>query len=293
MDQISVEQNDQLKKWSSDRDAIVADLHINTQKNSQLISENKTLSEENKQLHFENDSFKKLLDQKSFIESEIRRLTPINNNLEIINRNLNETILFNQDSINFKSWVGQRDAILVEISNLREENKKLSEENISFSDSNTEISDKIKKSEGKLEELIKKEEEFSTLIKSDNAVLKVEKSELQTTNQGLKTENNLLEEKKKGLLMDIANLSSIHENIYEKTNGLESLVGGIVKVSSDNATVINRMFESAATNLQKVIDIGEKNVDKTNKLVLDIPKIIVDLHRDVVERRRISRIRPK
>ncbi len=40
-----------------------------------------------------------------------------------------------------------------------------------------------------------------------------------------------------------------------------------------------------------MIDAGERNVDKTNRLVLDIPKIIVDLHRDILERRVIARNR--
>ncbi len=291
MDQISPEQNEQLKNWSSQRDSIVADLHINTEENNKLVTENKALRTEKTQLENEIVEYKKILSQKDFLISEINRLTPINQNLERINRDLNETILAGQNTVNLKSWVSQRDALLTEISNKKCEKDKLNEECINLSDSSTEITTKIIESRGRLDELTKKEEEFSKVIKTDTAYLILEKTDLQTKNEGLKIENKLLEEKKNGLLQDVANITGFHDHIFEKVNNLEGIVSKTIAISTDNAKEIESVLRSAGAELKKVVDIGEANVNKTNKLVLEIPKIIVDLHRDIIERRKINRVR--
>ncbi len=188
-------------------------------------------------------------------------------------------------------WVVQRDAIITSIAQKRDEEKVLIDSVNNLCRTQSEVHDEIRKSEGRLEELKKKEAEFGTLITAENAVLREEKSRLQTEISAHEKEIAPLKDQKEALLEDVANLTLIHDKVFEKVNGLESLIGGIVRIASENATEVKNILIAAGAELQKVIDAGERNVDKTNRLVLDIPKIIVDLHRDILERRVIARNR--
>ncbi len=189
------------------------------------------------------------------------------------------------------TWVVQRDAIILSISHKRDEEKVLIDSVNQLCKTKSEVYDEIQQSIGRLEELKKKEAEFATLTTSENAELRVIKSQLQTEIIGLETSLVLLKSSEVTAKENVSTLINLFEKLFDKTNGLESLVSGIVKVSSESALSVKNILITAGEELQKVVDIGEKNVNKTNKLLLDIPKIVVDLHRDIIERRTIARNR--
>ena len=189
------------------------------------------------------------------------------------------------------AWVVQRDAILKSIAEKRDEEQKLIVNLKNLAESQTDLLNRIQQSIGRIEELKKKEEEFGTLTTSENAGLRVIKSQLQTEITGHRTEIEALKETKLVLTESIAVLTNLHDKVFDKVNGLESIVGGTVKIASENATEINNILITAGAELQKIIDISEKNVEKTNQLILEIPKIVVDLHRDVLQRKIIARNR--
>lgn len=190
-----------------------------------------------------------------------------------------------------KSWVDQRDSILKEIAIASDQLNQLTFLNKNLSDSNTEIADKIQQSIGRLNELKKKEDEMADVISIGFSNLRDNKNVLEVVNDSLKEENKILEEKKDNLIKDITFLQSVHDTVFEKVNGLRSFVDGIVKISSENANKVNTMFISASETFQKVIDRGEVNVQKTNMLISDIPKMIVEIHRDIIERKKINKVR--
>ncbi len=191
------------------------------------------------------------------------------------------------------NWVGQRDSILKEIANARVEEEKLNTSNKNLSQSNTEIANKIQQGIGRLEEIDRREAERKTLVSAEVAGLETKKTGLETTVTSLESDVKSLGERKSELLRDVANITGFHDHVFEKVNSMEGIVSKVVGISSENATKITQILESAGVALQKVVDVADRNVEKTNKVILDIPQMLVDIHKGVMEKRTIIKVRPK
>lgn len=291
MVEISLEQSEQLKNWSSERDAVVADLHINTEKNNLLVRENKTLVDEKRALELEVQEYKKLVSNKNFIESEIRRLTPINQQLERKNSELNEAILSGQESVNLNSWSAKRDALLSEISVKESESKRLSEINRVLAESNTEIENKIIGSRGRMAELDKQEEEYALTIGIEVNDLIVQKTKLQTERESLVQEINTLTSQKNVLSEVVTTMQTVHDKLFISAHAMDQVVGDVGKINSENVTTINNLLGQAVQSLQTIIDVNALNVQKTNVVINDLPRIIFDLQRDILERKKFNKHR--
>ncbi len=137
----------------------------------------------------------------------------------------------------------------------------------------------------------KKEVEFEILTKKSNFDLALENSRLQSQKTSLEIENAALFENKKILVSDIENLSNIHDKIFNKVSNLESLVGEIVTISSKNSLEIENVLERAKTGLEKIILVNDQNVEKTNKVINELPTMIFDLQRDIMDRKQFQKIK--
>jgi len=187
------------------------------------------------------------------------------------------------------SWASQRDAILVDISNKRTEKEALIKTNKDLASSNTEIANKIEQSIGRLLELEKKEEERAKLTTSEIALLISQKSKLEGDVSLLNHNVAILLDSKEALFDDIERIRKIHEAVFSRTSEIERIVGETITINSTNAREIVSILAQAGAELKKVIDIGSENVVLTQRLVAEIPKVVVDLHRDVIERKKIGR----
>ncbi len=187
------------------------------------------------------------------------------------------------------SWSGQRDSILLEIANKKTELDKLVLENKDLAFFNSEITKRIQQSEGRLSEMQKREEERLITTTVQNADLESRKSRLQSEVSHLEWEIEFLSEKKKDIQEDISSLSKIHDSAFSRAGEIENVVSQTVALNASNAREIVGILTDAGSELKRVIEAGARNVEVTNKAISDIPKIIVDLHKDVLERRRMSR----
>jgi len=187
------------------------------------------------------------------------------------------------------SWVSQRDFILLDISIKREESAKLIERNKELASSNTEIADKIQQSEGRLIELSKKETEMAGFTTIENSELKTEKSKLEEEVYRLKISESHLILRKEELNADIEAITKIHESVFKHVGVIEQIVGETVKINSQNAREIKNILVEAGNELIKIIEVAEKNVEVTNRAIVEIPQIILDLHKSVLERRIINK----
>ncbi len=187
------------------------------------------------------------------------------------------------------SWAAQRDSILRDIGEKKTESEKLTVTNVQLAASNTEISNKIQQSIGRLEELDKQEAKRTAFTTLENANLNVEKSILQTEVSSLKSEISSLSTIKEGLKSDIESVTKVHEAVFSRASEIERIVGETVKLNSTNASEIKTILGDAGIELKKIIDIGRENVEVTNQAILKLPKIVVDLHRNVIERQKIPR----
>jgi len=187
------------------------------------------------------------------------------------------------------SWVSQRDSILLDISIKREESAKLIERNKELASSNTEIADKIQQSEGRLIELSKKETEMAGFTTIENSELKTEKSKLEEEVYRLKISESHLILRKEELNADIEAITKIHGSVFKHVGVIEQIVGETVKINSQNAREIKNILVEAGNELIKIIEVAEKNVEVTNRAIVEIPQIILDLHKSVLERRIINK----
>lgn len=189
------------------------------------------------------------------------------------------------------SWASKRDSILLEISNAQTEKEKLTIENKALADSNTEIYDKVQQSVGRLIELTKQEEDRGKVISIEVAELITKKSLLQTEVSNLESTISALTDNKMSLIEDSENAVKFHEAVFARAHDVDRIVSETIKINAENTGGIKNILVEAGNELQKIITIAESNVNITNKAIQEIPKIIVDLHKDVLERRKINKIR--
>jgi uncharacterized protein (DUF3084 family) len=187
------------------------------------------------------------------------------------------------------SWVVQRDSILVDIGAKKTENEKLTATNLDFAASNTEISNKIQQSIGRLAELDRVEDARAKLMTCENADLTIQKSTLQAEVSALQSEVASLTATKIGLNADIASVIKIHEAVFTRANDIERIITETVNLSASNAREVKNILTEAGDELKKVIDIGKENVEVTNRAIQQIPQMIVDIHKDVIERKKAAR----
>lgn len=190
-----------------------------------------------------------------------------------------------------ETWAAKRDSILADIAVAEDNKSKLLSTNKELAQSNTSIAEEIQQSKGRLQVLKEQEAERATLVSKEVADLEVKKTGLESTVTSLQGDVKELEDKKSSLLRDVANITGFHDHVYEKVNNLEGIISKTIGISDENAKKIVGILNAAGTELQKVIEVGEKNVEKTNKVILELPKIVVDLHRSVIEKRQFNKVR--
>lgn len=187
------------------------------------------------------------------------------------------------------SWASKRDAILLDISNKQTESEKLTLVNKGLADSNTDISNRIQQSIGRLEELDRQEINRATFVLKDVAELDERKSVLQAEVSNLESEVVSLEETKQDLIEDISSITKVYDTVFARASEIERIVSETATLNSSNTQEVKNILFEAGVELKKIIDISRENVMVTNKAILEIPKMIVDIHRDVLERKKINR----
>jgi len=189
-------------------------------------------------------------------------------------------------------WAGQRDALLKEISVLRDTKEKLQKVNKELASSNSDIQINLNKVEGKIEELKKKEIELVPLISKDVSKLNSEKTRLETDVQHLEKTLNILESQKKSLETSVAFLTETFNSIHDRVELLDKVVGHVTEVSGKNVVTINRLVDSVENRVNELLNKTKVNIDKTNMIIEDLPRVFVEakkkaLVREVINNKKI------
>lgn len=188
------------------------------------------------------------------------------------------------------SWASQRDILLADIANLKDEKQKLVIGNNQLAESNTDIVDRINQNIGRLTELDKKEEEYEKIVSAEIANLLPKKTELQAEISNLKKEVDFYISQKDSLLDLIMKLTSIHNKLSENALHTEKMIGHVTEVNSSNVREVESLLITIKNEVKKIIDLNAENVDKTNKVITELPRIIFDLQRDILERKHFNKI---
>jgi len=191
-----------------------------------------------------------------------------------------------------KTWAGQRDVLLSEISVLRDEKLKLEKTNKEAADSFTNIQNRILISEGRLLELDKKEKEVNDILSVEISDSITKKTALETQIPELEKYVTVLENQKKSLIESIVFMQSVNSGFAEKNIELEKQIGGVIELAQKNASVVSSLMESLKVSSKEIIDINKKNVAETSMVIGELPRLFFDLQRQTMEKReRITKIK--
>jgi chromosome segregation ATPase len=272
----TLEQKEQLKKWSGERDAVVAELHINTVENERLKLDNKVISKEVKDLEAKKKQLESDLQNRSQLLSDVAKNTIENSKLMAIKDGLNKDILTLQDQAGLKTWTAKRDEIQTEILNLQAAKEKLEKINKELTESCYDLETRTNQAVGRLFELTKKEEELPALISRKIADLEIRKSTLQTEVTDLDDKIRIMKEQKLSLEKDISLAISNFDILKSEAMVLDKIVDHVTVVSSDNIRKINELVTGLAQSLEEIITVNKKNVFETNVVIEKLPKMLME-----------------
>ena len=186
-----------------------------------------------------------------------------------------------------KTWAGQRDALLLEVSNLRTEKEKLETQMNNLSGAKSLVERETNLLLGRLEELVKKERESSALISTEihNKLLTKTKLESEVTN--LEKQVSLLAPKKETLKNDLLILTKTFESMSQRVGVLDKVVDHVTRVSEGNANEIERLVSTLKASLKDLVDVNQKNVTATNQVLDKLPAMLVELQKHRLVRSKI------
>lgn len=188
--------------------------------------------------------------------------------------------LTQEQTIQIKSWVDERDSILNDIAIKRDINAKLTANNVALAESNTDLSDRINASKVRLEEVLKKEEEVINRMSPELAASITFKAEIDSKIEVLEKDIKNLTSQKDLLIETINNYKDIYERVFERAEVLDKVVDHVTSVSTKNSREIEILLEGVKTSTQSIIDINKKNVEQSNYVISEMPKIFFALQRE-------------
>jgi methyl-accepting chemotaxis protein len=187
------------------------------------------------------------------------------------------------------SWALQRDNLLGDLAVKQIENDRLTTANKELAASLTKIQEEINQSIGRLDEMTKKEAEFEYLTNVKNAELSSTKTMLETKIEDFQKEIDIFVSNKKVLAETIDTLVDVHDSVFERINDLDKNIEEARRISSENLVETNNLLIALKGEFKKLIDVNAENVEKTNVVINQLPRIIFDLQKDIFERKQFNR----
>lgn len=183
-----------------------------------------------------------------------------------------------------KTWAGQRDALLSEISTLRTEKEVLEKTNKELANSATEITATLNQVLGRIMELKKKEEELVTLKSNELAGLESDKVRLESDIVNLGKVIEILSKQKTYLEHDIECSTEVLKKVDGQVSDLEKIVDHVTRVSADNKHEVESLANILKKTLGEMITVCGDNVVKTRGVLSELPQLLVEIRRIGLER---------
>lgn len=187
-----------------------------------------------------------------------------------------------EQSAQLSAWVVQRDALLLEISALRTEEEKLKKSNRDIAESNTDIENRINQSLGRIEEITKKEDEFASKVSQKIDSLTSEKASLESSVDSLRKETAYLTMEKSRIIEDISTIEDVYERVFNRAAVLDDVVNHVTRVSQQNLRDTEMLIDKLKGSVEEVISTNNKNVEKANVIINELPRIFFELQRQPV-----------
>ena len=178
-----------------------------------------------------------------------------------------------------KTWAGQRDALLLEISNLRTAKEALVTSNKEMAHSYSNTNDNMNQVIGRIEELKKKEAELPLLISKEVASLQSRKNCLETEITNLSKLVEVLTVQKTSLEKDVSSALATFNVVKDEAITLDGVVDHVTRVSKNNVTLIDGLVAKLARSLEEIIEVNKKNVSETNVVIDKLPRMLVEIQK--------------
>lgn len=193
-----------------------------------------------------------------------------------------------EQKMQLATWAEQRDSILLEISNLRTEKEKLESINKELAESNSDIEIRMNEIVGRIDELLKKEIDLIPLRLKEVSDLESRKTCLESEITSLDNLIKRLQPQKDNLEVSIAFLTDTFKSINDRVGLLDKVIGHVTQISDKNIIVIENFVSSLKKEIQVLIDLNKVNVDKTNFVISELPKVFLEVQRKSLIREKIN-----
>jgi len=185
------------------------------------------------------------------------------------------------------TFAGQRDAALLEISNLQTVKERLEKTNKELAASSTDIHNQVQQAMGRLAELDKTEKEYDSIVSGSLMENMIKKTRLEGNVTSLEKTVKILSDQKDSLLKDTYLLTEVFNVVNNRVGVLDKVVDHVVKVSQQNEDEISRIVSNLKASLKGLVDINQKNVTETNQVLDKLPRMLVELQRTKLIRNKI------
>jgi vacuolar-type H+-ATPase subunit I/STV1 len=190
-----------------------------------------------------------------------------------------ETEITPEQKGQLKTWAGQRDALLLEISGLQTAHEKLVTANKEMAQSYKDTEDRMNQVIGRIEELKKLEAQLPLLISKEIAALQAQKTCLESEIMNLTKLSEVLKTQKASLENDVSSALATFNTVKAETTILDQVVDHVTKVSTDNARDINLIVSDLKKSLEEIVSVNRKNVAETNIVIEKVPAMLVELQK--------------
>ncbi len=186
------------------------------------------------------------------------------------------------------TWASNRDALLLEISNLQSVRGGLEKVNKDLSDSNTDIVARMNEITGRIDELKKVEAELPTKISKEVADLQSQKTCMETEIVNLQKIVDVLVPQKNELESSIAFLTETFSSLNGRVSLLDKVIGHVTTISDKNAGIVESLVATVKNGLQEVVDVSSSLVKESNLVANELPKVFLEVKRQSLERQVIN-----
>jgi DNA repair exonuclease SbcCD ATPase subunit len=187
-----------------------------------------------------------------------------------------------------ETWAGQRDAILLEISNLRTEREKLETMNRNLATSCGMIEEKFNRLIGRLTELDKVEKDYNDITSNELHNTLIVKARLESEVTSLEKVIKALSPQKESLQKDITALTDIYNTMNNRAGVLEKVVAHVTTTSEKNVAVFDELVSKVSKSMQELIAVNKKAVSETDMVVKELPKVFFDVQRASLQKHKIN-----
>ena len=180
---------------------------------------------------------------------------------------------------NLVTWAQQRDALLLEISNLKTESETLQRRNRESAEARADTEVQMHIIQGRIIELKNSEADLLPLISQEISTLEIKKGKLEAEIPILFKIVKDLNYQKDVAKDDVACELATFESLRGQALNLGKVIEQVTTVSTSNTKKIDTLVLNLGISLEEIIAVNKKNVTETNFVIEKLPAMMLELQK--------------